>query len=152
RDNAELEQQQLHVLGELLAVGRIGDLDRPARQQRGRAVASEERLQENALEGLRPTPDALRDDTLLAECVAEICKATPRKRGVTGNVEPPDLASTDDRVPHTAAAANNGIEGINDVRKEIEVRVVEARPALTKPAFRDPCSEEKSRLALTRIE
>ena len=49
RHDSKLEQQQLHVLRKLLAVRGVRHLNRLARQQRRRAVTSEERLQEDAL-------------------------------------------------------------------------------------------------------
>src|SRR2546430_12601619 len=55
--DAELKEQQLHIRRELFAVCRVQDLDRLARQERGRAIAREERLEEDALEGARSAPD-----------------------------------------------------------------------------------------------
>src|SRR5205807_9066316 len=56
-DDAELEQELLHVTREPLAIRRVGDLDAVTRQQRRRAVSGEERAEELALERKRSAPD-----------------------------------------------------------------------------------------------
>src|SRR5262245_39727104 len=56
-DDAELEQQELNVMRETLAVGRVRDLDRSPGEQRRRPVSVEEGLHERALECAARAPD-----------------------------------------------------------------------------------------------
>src|SRR5205823_12520535 len=78
--DAELEQEQLYVLCELLGIGRIRNLDRVARKDRGRSVTGEERLEEHPLERQRLLPDSFRDALMGACHTGEIRQRAPANR------------------------------------------------------------------------
>ena len=131
RHDPELEEEQLDVLRELLAVGRVGDLDRVARQERRRAVAGEQGLEEARLTLRGPQPRPLGDPlSALLRAGAARPSALPEELVEFVHVELVESGRRGDRAPETHSAdPDHCVVGRRERREELAVDVVEAGAA-----------------------
>src|SRR5262249_43538293 len=126
-DDTELQQKLLDVGRQLLASGGIADLNRLPRQERRRAIALEQRPQEERLEGRRAVPDEARDLLVVAPLTDEHSERTGAERIQILHVELMEQACRFDRPRiRVAPPADHAVIGGGDLREIICVDVVEA--------------------------
>ena len=146
-DHAELQQGLLDLAGQPIAAGRVRDLNGVTRQQRGRPVALEERLEERPLDRGRPLPDELGHELRGATRTDHLAEDAGAQRRQVLDVQLVQGAARGDHPLADVPGATDGqVVGGDDAKEVVPVHVVEARAGRRDPALRHERTGQHGRL------